>query len=455
MQKRNKTFKMIYFNSQLKNKLAFVAFFILCNLGWQNVSSQVVIGTSGPVNEGALLELKENHKQGVNATKGLLLPRVALENPSLMSPVLDDDITTEDEKKQHIGLVIYNVREDYRVHLCKGVHVWTSEFNWVRIPEPCCFPISVVEIETFGLSFIEGDEAIFDAVITAPFELEDPDIEYEWFLDGVSISGRSSSDRMTFLVDMTHNGKELTVKAYNKCSVAESQPRVLTVTSQCIPIQQVDIANSLHKPDFKFSINKEVDFTPSFAPIDGSSPEYKWEFGSIISNEETFTHRVSSSGILRLTVSNDCSSVSKEVAIEVFRCDDDESKKYTMFPGDLNRPEYTFTLAELAGYTKEELKDLGVTIQWYRKRITPGHIDRTFVPIAGANDTRFVFIAADQLGSGQDIFNLGVRILGSPEAIESVMNCPPKDGYSFYRISAAYDPSGYVLAVPKFTPSAW
>ncbi|WP_108821012.1 hypothetical protein [Dysgonomonas sp. Marseille-P4361] len=450
---------MIHFNGKFRNKLVFVAFFVLCNLGWQKVSSQVVIGTSGPVNEGALLELKENHKQGVNATKGLLLPRVALEYPSLMSPILDDDNLSEEEKRGHVGLTVYNVHEDYRVKLCKGVHVWTPDFYWVRIPEPCCFELKTVEIANAGLSFLDGDEATLNATITAPFDLDDANIEYEWFLDGVSFSGRSNLSWIELPINITHNDKKLSVKVYNKCSEAESEARTLTVTSRCIPVEQATINNSLNKPDFKFSQNKVVSFTPSFKPTDASSPQYKWEFitssGTTVFSDEIFTHKISSNGTLKLTVSNDCSSVSKSVEVSTFQCPTDESAKYTMSPAEWNQPEYTFSITELAGYTKEQLADLGITIQWYKKQIKwSGTIDKTFVPIPGENSPNLVFVAGSYFSDEMDICNIGVKVFGDAVVIESVMNCPINNGSSYYNITAKID-KGVVWAIPKFNPSSW
>lgn len=450
---------MINLTLTSKPFLARLALLILCNLALGSVYSQVVIGSSGPVNKGALLELKENNKLGVNATKGLLLPRVALEYPSLMSPVLDDDNLNDGDKVDHIGLVVYNVHEDYRVQLCKGVHVWTSDFNWVRIPEPCCFELKTVEIANAGLSFLDGDEATFNATITAPFDLDDANIEYEWFLDGVSFSERSNLSWIELPINITHNGKKLSVKVYNKCSEAESEARTLTVTSRCIPIEQVTITNSLNKPDFEFSRNKTVSFTPSFSPEDGSSPQYQWEFttisGTTVSSDETFTHKISSDGTLKLTVSNDCSSVSKSEEVSAFQCPTDESVKYTMSPTEWNQPEYTFSIAELAGYTKEQLADLGITIQWYKKQIKwSGTIDKTFVPIPGENSPNLVFVAGSYFSDEMDICNIGVKVFGDAAVIESVMNCPINNGSSYYNITAKID-KGEVWAIPKFNPSSW
>lgn len=446
---------MICFNGEFRNKLVFVAFFVLCNLGWQNVSSQVVIGTSGPVNEGALLELKENQEQGVNATKGLLLPRVALEYPSLMSPILDDDNLSEEDKKKHIGLTVYNVREDYRAKLCKGVHVWTPELYWVRIPKPCCFELKTVRIENAGLSFLEGEEAIFDAIIMDPIGLEDPNVEYEWFLDGVSLSKKSKEASLNLIVGMEDNGKQLSVKAYNRCSVVESEARTLTVTSRCIPIEQVAISNSLNNPEFRFASGKVVSFIPSLNPENASNPQCKWEFGSVVSYNEIFTHQITNSGTLKLTVYNYCSSLSKEVEVEVFQCPTDESAKYTMSPTEWNQPEYTFSITELAGYTKEQLADLGITIQWYKKQIKwSGTIDKTFVPIPGENSPNLVFVAGSYFSDEMDICNIGVKVFGDAAVIESVMNCPINNGNSYYNITAKID-KGEVWAIPKFNPSSW
>lgn len=73
--------------------------------------SQVTVGSALPPNKGALLDLKENSNAEVNATKGLLLPRVALEHPELINPLLDHDNAEDEAKMAHIGLTVFNVTD--------------------------------------------------------------------------------------------------------------------------------------------------------------------------------------------------------------------------------------------------------------------------------------------------------------------------------------------------------
>lgn len=436
--------------------IVFLILFLLNSFCFQTVTCQVVIGGSGPVNEGSLLDLKENHNLGANATKGLLLPRVALESPSLMSPILNDDNLGKGEKIDHAGLVVYNVSEDYRVKLCKGVYVWTPEFNWIRIPEPCCFQLKILQIENVGLSFVEAQEATFKAIIMGPMGLEDSNIEYEWFLDGVSLSERSQNPSMKYTVGMADNGRKLSVRAYNKCSEIDSEPRALIITSRCIPIEQVSINNSMNKSDFRFASNKLVSFSPSLSPVDASDSQYKWEFGSVVSYDQIFTHEITRSGTLKLTVSNDCSSVSvsNEVAIQVFDCSSNESSKYTVFPTTNNQSQYTFTITELAAYTKDQLANLGITIQWYQKKTRwDGVEDDQFIPIAGGNNPSLVFSIDDALLEGINICNIGAKILGDEAAIASIMNCPIKNGRSYYTILTINGDEGNSLVFPLFIPT--
>jgi len=92
-----------------------------------DLSGGVTIGTMSDAAQGALLQLKENDNLSVNATKGLLFPLVKL-------TVLTDlrDVGSELNKKDHIGLVVYNVNEDTSVSLQKGLYVWDGN-KWRKV----------------------------------------------------------------------------------------------------------------------------------------------------------------------------------------------------------------------------------------------------------------------------------------------------------------------------------
>jgi uncharacterized protein (TIGR02145 family) len=94
--------------------------------------AQVTIGSGiEPVN-GALLDLKETDKPDgtANATKGLLLPRVILTNPTDIT-VGDIAGVTATNKDAHIGLTVYNLGQcDGK--FAKGVYTWTGT-KWIQL----------------------------------------------------------------------------------------------------------------------------------------------------------------------------------------------------------------------------------------------------------------------------------------------------------------------------------
>lgn len=107
-----------------------------------NTYAQVSIGFPTQPAEGSLLQLKENDNLGANATKGLMLPRVALVNYDDLNPIDDNS-----KKLDYIGLVVYNITSgvpeptsacdptpDWSKSLTKGIRIWTGE-NWESISE--------------------------------------------------------------------------------------------------------------------------------------------------------------------------------------------------------------------------------------------------------------------------------------------------------------------------------
>lgn len=110
---------------------------------FSTLQAQVTIGVDKEPKDGSILDLKEKDVVGVNATKGLGLPRVNLtkrdqlypmfENPSSPdNPTNDYNTTllkdTEDEK--HIGLTVYSINQ------CTlggaGVYTWTGK-EWAKL----------------------------------------------------------------------------------------------------------------------------------------------------------------------------------------------------------------------------------------------------------------------------------------------------------------------------------
>lgn len=98
--------------------------------------AQVTIGHSSEPNRGSLLDLKQNDSINDNSSKGLLLPRVALEDVVKMGPCIQSDLAQDEDKKAHVGLTVYNITDSLSVGLCPGIYIWDGT-TWIRLPEPC------------------------------------------------------------------------------------------------------------------------------------------------------------------------------------------------------------------------------------------------------------------------------------------------------------------------------
>lgn len=93
------------------------------------LSAQITIGKEELPVKGALLELKESgsFSNNITATRGMKLPRVALTDRFLLSPMLTgSDLADLGEAQMHVGLTVYNTNDLYYPY-CKGVYVWDGE----------------------------------------------------------------------------------------------------------------------------------------------------------------------------------------------------------------------------------------------------------------------------------------------------------------------------------------
>lgn len=105
----------------------FLAVYLMSS--FQEFSAQVTIGTDEAPASGALLHLKNiTDVNGAEATsnKGLGMPRVALISSILLEPCAE---STDDNKKLHTGLFVYNTNET--PDLNTGLHVWDG-VKWVE-----------------------------------------------------------------------------------------------------------------------------------------------------------------------------------------------------------------------------------------------------------------------------------------------------------------------------------
>lgn len=86
-----------------------------------DVQAQVTIGADTPPLQGALLDLMQydpdSNNGGATSDKGLLMPRVELSSLGTFLPVSGDPA-------MHIGLSLYNMKEDDPNYLCKGLYAW-------------------------------------------------------------------------------------------------------------------------------------------------------------------------------------------------------------------------------------------------------------------------------------------------------------------------------------------
>lgn len=113
-------------------KLICVIFLFICS----QTKAQVTVGSNTPPRKGSLLDLKQNDNLNENSSKGLLLPRVALEDITKMKPCIQSDSPQSEDKLLHTGLLVYNVTDSISVGLCPGVYTWTGE-RWAKLPKAC------------------------------------------------------------------------------------------------------------------------------------------------------------------------------------------------------------------------------------------------------------------------------------------------------------------------------
>lgn len=100
------------------------------------LNAQVTIGSGEPPVEGSLLDLKEFNDDlakngGINASKGLLLPRVALTDMNNLYPMFSAPYSLEENNK-HMGLMVYNVNNDICLNLHSGVYIWDGS-KWAPL----------------------------------------------------------------------------------------------------------------------------------------------------------------------------------------------------------------------------------------------------------------------------------------------------------------------------------
>ncbi|MDL2215001.1 hypothetical protein LJC00_02285 [Dysgonomonas sp. OttesenSCG-928-M03] len=113
-------------------RITFVTILLLSTV---YVYPQVTIGSTNTSAKGAVLDIKEIEpiagntdplKNKTSESGGIVLPRVKLQSLSTLSPFVSTpgNATT---KKNHVGLVVYNIRTSVPDSLVPGVYVWDGE----------------------------------------------------------------------------------------------------------------------------------------------------------------------------------------------------------------------------------------------------------------------------------------------------------------------------------------
>lgn len=150
--------------NRLLSQILFI--FTLLIVGQPNIHAQVTIGSLIPPVEGALLDLKENNSTGENATKGLLMPRVALEKEKELDPCVSG-ITNANEKLQHTGLFLYNTSTIVSENLCPGLYYWEG-VQWKRLYGSCPKVSPEITIKNLKSSYVtDGLQWTFDVESTS------------------------------------------------------------------------------------------------------------------------------------------------------------------------------------------------------------------------------------------------------------------------------------------------
>lgn len=294
--------------------------FIMHDLHYTKGIAQVTIGSSIEPNKGSLLDLKETDSTGVNSSKGLLLPRMNLSSLTSMEPIFKDSELNDDVKKTHIGLTIFNLKEDYSIGLCKGVYVWTMDLSWLRLPKPCCLALDEVEISNDVLNFLEGDSPKFIAEVI-PKEASIP-IIYEWYLDNQLISS-GENNFVTFPIERAHDGKDIYVIAFNRCKTSKviSVKKTILVDIQCDPVESVEITHT----DFNFINGQKIELNAAILPLDPTSPvTFDWYLdGELIAsiiddNELSLLIDLSYDGKTIQVKASNCDQIPVESSIKTF-----------------------------------------------------------------------------------------------------------------------------------------
>lgn len=217
-----------------KQKLILLTSILLSIIYAEVLQGQVTIGTNELPAKGALLQLKNivNVTDGSpNATKGLILPRVALKDTKTIISVISGVDNTN--SADHVGLVVFNVTDNIVANtvsgVCPGVYIWEG-LEWIRLEKRCCAP-PVIKTQPNTTEVYVTD--INGAVTPITVNVSGTNLTYQWQvapmtqpLTFTDIPEATSSSYTPLTSDYGYNLYQCVIK--NECGVATtSQARII------------------------------------------------------------------------------------------------------------------------------------------------------------------------------------------------------------------------------------
>jgi hypothetical protein len=125
---------------------------VLCALLAPKVQAQVTIGSLSEAKPTMLLDLKTSESNDFNSSKGLVYPRVELEQIDMLYPMFSSSLdylsnkTVVDEK--HTGLTVYNIKNN--ATFSEGIYQWDGE-KWDAINNSELTPAATGDIDCSGV----------------------------------------------------------------------------------------------------------------------------------------------------------------------------------------------------------------------------------------------------------------------------------------------------------------
>ncbi|MDU1891874.1 MAG: FISUMP domain-containing protein [Dysgonomonas sp.] len=230
----------------MKRKHIFLALcsIFFCLLLSPSANAQVVVGMGARAEAGALLQLKENNEIGVNAVRGLMLPRVRLvETTSVEIYTNDTEGPTQNmfaASGLYDGMTVYNLTDNADVKgaigVCPGVYMWNT-MKWTRLHDPCDLPpitcnVNIVSVVTNKPTNCGTATGVTLTAVTNP---ANSSIECVWYASsGGTVLGRTASGG-AYSVGTVNTTTTYYVKAYDKTNDCYSDEKSVTVTINDLP----------------------------------------------------------------------------------------------------------------------------------------------------------------------------------------------------------------------------